>query len=140
MTVTEHIKQSKTPSDIARYDIELRISGGFKGGSEWLVLDGSEEPMDHVNLGRITNASTWSDLSEVDDEWLKEDWLDEAPLGPNGEKHIKASVKSEQGGWQLTNVWGFMDIEGKRYHARKLFIQRGEETARCRAIYAWAGK
>ncbi|KAF2132465.1 hypothetical protein P153DRAFT_382091 [Dothidotthia symphoricarpi CBS 119687] len=132
VTVIEHIKQSKTPSDVLRYDIELRISGGFKGGAEWL-LDGSEESMNHVNLGRIKSASIWSDLSELDDAWLKDDWLIERSSGPDGLKHIKASVTSEKGGWHLTNVWGFVNLEGKRYHARKLLVRRRDKVARCRA-------
>lgn len=140
VAVTEHISQTEAQNNVARFDIELRITGGFKGGKEWLVLDGSEETMNHVNLGPVKNVCTWSDLSDVDDEWLKEGWLDEEPAGPNGERYLKISVKSEQGGWHLTNIWGFIEIEGERYHARKLLCQKGEETARCRAIYGWVEK
>lgn len=105
-----------------------------------MVTDGSEQVMEHVNLGRITSASTWSDLSEFDGDytWLKEGWLESNEEGKK--KHIKTATTSETGGWHLVNVWGFIELEGSRYHARKLLIKRGDEIAKCRAVYAWAGK
>jgi hypothetical protein len=35
VTVTEYMKASTPSSGVLRYDIDLRISGGFKGGAEW---------------------------------------------------------------------------------------------------------
>jgi hypothetical protein len=101
-----------------------------------VVLDGSEKAVDHAHLGRVTTAAMWSDLSELDDAWLRGDWLDETS---SSLKYIKGSVTSKQGGWHLTNVWGFVNLEGTRYHARKLLVRRGDKVARCRAIYAWVG-
>jgi hypothetical protein len=105
-----------------------------------VLMDGSEDIMEHANLGRITNICSWSDLSEFDkdDAWLTEGWL----KGPNSkdQKHVKTDTTSERGGWRLTNIWGFVEINGARFHARKLLIRRGDDVAKCRAIYAWAGE
>lgn len=104
-----------------------------------MVTDGSEQVMEHANLGRITSATKWSDLSEFDGDytWLKEGWLEASEAG--NKKHIMSATTSAIGGWYLVNVWGFIELDGARYHARKLVIKRGDEVARCRAIYAWAG-
>ena len=125
-----------------RIDIEQRITGGFKGGMEWLVLDGSEQTILHENFGEINLMSRWGDLGDEDDAWLREGWLEgeEEKAGPNGEKHIKVLIEHKKVGWKLIVVWGFMEVDGQRYHGRKLLCRNGSEVAKCRAIYGWSGK
>ncbi|KAL1966314.1 hypothetical protein VTN77DRAFT_4667 [Rasamsonia byssochlamydoides] len=140
VTLTEHINHiTDSPNDVQRIEIEQRISGGFKGGNECRVLDGSEQRFDNEIFGTIKEWSTWSDLSDVEDEWLKDGWLEgeNERAGPKGEKHIKVFSTNEKFGWNVTAIWGFVGINGQRYHARKVVCKKGSEEARARGIYGW---
>ena len=87
----------------------------------------------------MKERARWIHLSVLDDEYLKEGWLDsdDEKGGPDGEKHILVVTVSEQGEWTVTAVWGFVDINGQRYHARKVACRKGEEVVRSRGIYSW---
>ena len=82
-----------------------------------------------------------SDVEDLD-EYLKEGWIggDEEKAGPGGEKHMKVETVNEKGQWTVTAVWGFVNIEGARYHARKLVCRKGEQVERVRGVYSWKGK
>ena len=139
VTLTEHITHVRDEKNVPRIQIEQRISGGFKGGEECRVLDGSEQRFDNDIFGTIKEWSTWSDLSDVHHDWLKEGWLEGEgeQAGPKGEKHIKVFSTNEKFGWNVTAAWGFVEVDGKRYHARKVICVKGDRMARVRGVYGW---
>ncbi|KAF2874841.1 hypothetical protein BDV95DRAFT_616096 [Massariosphaeria phaeospora] len=96
VTVTDHITHNDT-----RIDTILTITGGFKGGEEFLILDGSSQTLAHENLGPIVTQATYSDLSDVSDDWLKQGWYygeghDEQSDEQKKKEHIKVEISSEK--------------------------------------------
>lgn len=138
ITVTEHITHTIAPTqDTHTIHIEQRMTGGFKGGEEDILIPGPVRASVHNIFGAITEQASWTDLSDSDDEWLKSGWLDEE--GENGQRHLKAVAKSEIVGWELEVVWGFVLVEGERRHSRRMVCRKEGVTERTRIIYGWVG-
>ncbi|KAF2268647.1 hypothetical protein CC78DRAFT_454848 [Lojkania enalia] len=140
ITVTERITHTKDDKDTHKIVIEKRMTGGFKAEDEVLVTDGSIQSLSHSVFGNVKVRSEWSDLSEVDDKWLKEDWNHGSGEndGVNDAQHIKVSVSNDQLGWDLTVVWGFVLIDGKYYHSRRMLCRKGDQVAKAQIIFAWS--
>jgi hypothetical protein len=81
-------------------------------------------------------------LDQVDDAFLKEDWLnvDSEKGGPDGEIFIESYVINEEKGWDARQVWGFAIVDGKRYYTRRVVVTKGKEVLRVRLVYNWIGK
>jgi hypothetical protein len=142
ITVTEHITHTISPSDdVHRILIEQRMTGGFKGGEDEIFIDGLERASVHSISGAITSRASWTDPSDLEDEWLIEGWCggEEEKGGPNGEKHMKTVVKSEIVGWEMDIVWGFVMLGGERYHSRRMVCRKEGVVERARIIYGWLG-
>ncbi|CAL3964032.1 unnamed protein product [Diplocarpon coronariae] len=138
-TVTLHAKQYVDDSSITHVDIEQTATGGMKGTTELRILDWTERlHNDHV-FGNVCGKNRWSSFQEIDDAFLKDGWLEgeEEVAGPNGEKHIESWVKNEDKGWTAQQIWGFAIIDGKRYYARRVVVQKGDKTLKARLVYNW---
>jgi hypothetical protein len=73
--------------------------------------------------------------------YLKEGWLSEGEAaGPNGEKHVQSFVINEKAGWTGEQIWGFIQIDGVRYYARRVIVIKGDKAMRVRMVYDWHGK
>ena len=82
------------------------------------------------------------DLDAVEDPFLKEGWLhdDAEKGGPAGELHIESYVENDERGWTGEQIWGFADVDGKRYYVRRVVIKKGGEELKVRLVYNWQGK
>lgn len=122
-----------------KIEVEQKMTGGFKGGEDVHVLDGTERSSESVIYGTFLGSSNWSDLSDVDDEWLKEGWIQDQveEAGPQGEMYIKITGTHEALAWVTTVIWGFVELDGQRYHARKAVCRKGNLEERARGIYSW---
>ena len=141
-TVTLHVKQYQDDKSITHIDIDQTATGGIKGTSEYRELDWiARTHTDHV-FGTLKGQSRWITLDKIDDEFLKEGWLDgeEENSGPEGERHMESYVDNEEKGWTGQQIWGFAIIEGKRYYTRRVVIKKGSEVMKVRLVYSWQGK
>ena len=139
VTLTEHVRQYIGEDKVHRIEIEQKMTGGFKGGEDAHVLDGIERSSESVIYGTFNACSEWSDLSNVDDEWLKEGWIHDQSeeAGPHGEMFIKIIGTHLALGWTTTVIWGFVELDGQRYHARKAVCKKGDIEERARGVYSW---
>ncbi|KAL2128436.1 hypothetical protein VTI74DRAFT_9189 [Chaetomium olivicolor] len=145
VTLHESMKQHIDKGGITHIDIDLSITGGFKGGQENRIIDGKKHAIETEMLGTIYEQARWANLDDIDDPWLKESWVytaDELKNGggePNGELHIEIRATNCKGGFDTQAVWGFTEIDGVRYHCRRGVCRKGDEVARAIGIYGYIG-
>ncbi|KAI9698383.1 MAG: hypothetical protein M1836_003963 [Candelina mexicana] len=135
-TITLHIKQYTTSDKLTHIDIDQTISGGVSGTTEKRTLDWTfREHSDRI-FGKVKGKSQWAKLSEVDDDFLRKGWLDEV----NETGVVRAYVESLDSTWTADQVWGFEEIDGKRYYARHVVVRKGEDWKQARLVYDYKGK
>jgi len=146
-TVTLHVKQYDEDGK-THIDIDQTATGGIKGTTELRTLNW--EPKSHKDdlFGSLTGKSRWSSqppdfpgLDEAHINWLQEGWLDDGEeAGPNGEKRIESYSASDDNGWVADQIWGFAEVEGKRFYVRRVVIKKGDKVLKIRMVYDWQGK
>lgn len=52
---------------------------------------------------------------------------------------VQVWALSEGGTWTAELIWGFEEIEGKRYHTRRAVVRNGEKFERVRLVYDYLG-
>jgi hypothetical protein len=57
------------------------------------------------------------------------------------EQHVQSiAVNQDVGyGWNVEQVWGFEEIDGKRYHTRRLICKKDDKTELLRLVYDYQG-
>lgn len=132
---------SKQPEQLTHIDIEQTATGGISGSPENRVLDWVQRERDDKVFGKGRGMSRWATLEQVDDDFLKEGWLDGDAecAGPEGQKHVESFVDAERG-WTARQMWGFAQVQGKRYHVRRVVVIKGEQVKKVRLVYDFLSK
>ncbi|EEY15226.1 conserved hypothetical protein [Verticillium alfalfae VaMs.102] len=146
LTVKETHTQYVDSEGITHIDVALSISGGFGGNSENRIIDNKKHAVETEMLGTLYEQCRWANLDEVDDDpWLKEGWVytnderENGGAGPNGELHIESRGTNSSGSFSTVGLWGFIEINGARYHCRKAICRKGKEKARVLGVYGYVG-
>ncbi|KAL4862400.1 hypothetical protein BDV12DRAFT_203081 [Aspergillus spectabilis] len=50
-------------------------------------------------------------------------------------QHLHCVISNDKGGWTIDQVWGFEEINGKRYHTRRSVLVKGDAVERGRIVY-----
>lgn len=146
-TITGKLSQTRDDDGITTISIQQTATGGIEGETENYKLDGAENMHRSSSFGAQHIRSNWLDIKaakpmslsgELLDPYLLQGWLDEEQAGQPG--HITVHVVNESAGWKVDQVWGFCNIDGKRYRAAKCLLVRGEKTAAARMVYEWVGR
>lgn len=139
ISVTETCTQYVDEKEITHIDITPTVTGGFKGNNSARLVDGVERTTHTDEFGDVRESTRWSDLSDidVDDDFLRTGWVYADAERGVGERHLVLDASMDKGNCVLKGVWGFVDVGGKRYHARKTTCVKGGKTARCCAVYSW---
>jgi hypothetical protein len=142
-TVTLHCKQYVGDEDgVTHIDIEQTVTGGIKGTTEIRILDWVERPHSDYMFGNLKGRSRW--IAQGGAEWaqldsfLTDGWLEGEgeKAGPNGETHIHGFVDNQERGWTAEQIWGFAELEGKRYYTRRVLCKKEAESICVRLVYA----
>lgn len=88
------------------------------------------EHSDHI-FGKVKGHCRFIKLSEIHDDFLKSNWSQEM----EGADFFEDEVKSLENAWEAHQVWGFQEIDGKRYYARNVVITKGSERKEARLVY-----
>lgn len=139
-TVTLHVKQYIDDDKVTHIDIDQTATGGIKGTTELRTLNWEfKEHTDHI-FGELKGKTRWTTLDLIDDDFLKQEWLDgEAEKGgPDGEFVLESYVEATAG-WTGKQVWGFAIVEGERRYTRRVVITKGSEVLKIRMVYNWNG-
>ncbi|OJD32281.1 lccl domain-containing protein [Diplodia corticola] len=136
ISVTETYRQYVDEKQVTHVDVTPTVTGGFKGQVSSYVVDGIARTREIAEFGEVVESSRWSDLTDVDDEYLREGWV-YAEAEKKGPKNLVLQATMDKGACVLDGVWGFIDVDGKRYHARKTTCRKGGKTKSCCAVYSW---
>ncbi|KFZ07528.1 hypothetical protein V501_06367 [Pseudogymnoascus sp. VKM F-4519 (FW-2642)] len=82
-------------------------------------LDWVEAAASHVVFGDVKTKNRICAVHEIENELLINDWED-------GTEEL-IEVQSLGAGWTSWQAWGFEVIDGKRYHVRRVVVQKGTE-------------
>jgi hypothetical protein len=50
-------------------------------------------------------------------------------------QHLQCVIVNEEAGWTMEQIWGFEEIDGKRYHTRRSIVRKGSQVERGRLVY-----
>ncbi|KAL2107937.1 hypothetical protein VUR80DRAFT_4478 [Thermomyces stellatus] len=130
---------STTPA--THIDIQQIATAGMKGTREERCLDSTERPHSDWIFGNVRGQSRWLSLSEIEDDFLRSNWLegDEEKTGPEGKDHVWSFVRSVDSDWTAEQIWGFQTIEGERRYCRNIVIRKGDERVNMRLVYDYLG-
>ncbi|KAL2831412.1 hypothetical protein BDW59DRAFT_157840 [Aspergillus cavernicola] len=53
-------------------------------------------------------------------------------------EHLHIVIANEEAGWTMEQVWGFEEIDGKRYHTRRSVVRKGGLVERGRLVYNYS--
>jgi hypothetical protein len=128
------IKQYRDDDGVEHIDIVQTLTGGIQGTTELRTLDWVEREHKDYLFGTLTGQSRRIKPSEVEDEYLRCGFLSEV----EDDGAIESYVINEANKWTARQIWGFEEIDGKRYYARHLkFIklEDPEKTINRRLVY-----
>jgi len=135
------VKEYVDDAGVTHIDIDQTATGGISGTSELRTLDWTERNHSDHLFGNITGRSRFITLDgdEIEDPWLKEGWLVEGGEGEGGQL-IEAVAVNKEKGWTAQQVWGFAEVDGKRYYTRRVRAFKEDEVVKVRMFYDWQGK
>ncbi|KAI9851765.1 MAG: hypothetical protein M1838_002842 [Thelocarpon superellum] len=143
------MKQYDDPTTgVTHLDTEQRGVAGIKGWVEARTLDFQEREADNGLFGKVRSQSRWVKVGEIEDDFLKEGWLvtdDDAPLTEGGDKAgpgdlLHSHVVSLQADWVAEQIWGFSEVDGKRYHTRLVVVSTPKERVQAKLVYDYTGE
>jgi hypothetical protein len=117
--------------DMEHIDIEQTATGGIKGTTENRILDWKERPHEDHLFGKLIAQSRRTNLEDVQDEFLKKDWLE----GEAREDGLIEAFAVSENGWNARQVWGFEEFDGKRHYSRHLRFEKGDKTLFKKMVY-----
>lgn len=50
-------------------------------------------------------------------------------------KHLQTFVRNGKAAWTAEQTWGFEEIEGLRYHTRRIVVRKGDLSRKARQVY-----
>jgi len=117
-TVTLTMRHFTDPdTGCERIDIKQSATG-LQGTVQTRILDWAPRPHEDYIFGKVEGKTRRVQLSEIDDEVLKKGWTEDSIQ----KGLVQAHVESTQYGWTSELIWGFMEIDGERRHARRLTL------------------
>ncbi|KAI9755941.1 MAG: hypothetical protein M4579_004072 [Chaenotheca gracillima] len=134
-TITLIVKQYEgdEPGNPTHIDIQQVVTGGISGTTELRCLDWEFREHSDSIFGAVKGRSRWTKLEDVEDDFLKNGWLEGEARGDRG--LVQSYVESKDNGWIANQIWGFEEIDGKRYYVRHVVVTKGEERKQARLVY-----
>ncbi|KAH8736779.1 hypothetical protein BGZ61DRAFT_338953 [Ilyonectria robusta] len=116
--IVTHVDIVQSASGLSSTHENRCVDETFRDNSDWL-------------FGSVKGRSSWVSLDEIDDEFLKKDWLIEG----EGKNFFKSYVESQDNGWIATQIWGFQTIDGERRYCRHVVVTKGDQRVAIRLVY-----
>ncbi|KAG2154688.1 hypothetical protein DEU56DRAFT_375318 [Suillus clintonianus] len=119
-TLTLAVKHYADEAGTEHIDIQQTLSGGIPGTDEDRTLDWEERGESDDVFGAVIGKSKRVKLEEVEDEFLKSGWTEDAiedglVLAEDWSDTPKSGMD-----WRAEMTWGFEILNGERRHARRV--------------------
>ena len=146
LTVDEYVKTGV-------YHIDINsVAAGFASTQEDRILNWTENDHSDRIFGTVKGRSRIFQLQNFemqgagppdDARFLKAETLKDMKTPTrfldDESGHIQSWAVSQGGGWTAEQVWGFEEVDGKRYYARRVVVRKGDQVQRVRLIYDYKG-
>ncbi|KAL4952400.1 hypothetical protein BDW69DRAFT_167846 [Aspergillus filifer] len=53
-------------------------------------------------------------------------------------QHLHCIITNNEAGWTMEQVWGFEEIDGKKYHTRRSIVKKGDAVERGKLVYNYS--
>ncbi|KAL4967099.1 uncharacterized protein BDV14DRAFT_198196 [Aspergillus stella-maris] len=53
-------------------------------------------------------------------------------------QHLHCIITNSEAGWTMEQVWGFEELDGKKYHTRRSIVKKGEAVERGKLVYNYS--
>ncbi|KIA76015.1 hypothetical protein HK57_00632 [Aspergillus ustus] len=127
--------------------VNISVGGVGSGATETRVLDW--EPVDGKNplFGKTqTRSRLYKSALERSETHSDEDYAflngtatkDGAPSSwaeDASGQNLQCVIVNDEAGWTMEQVWGFEEIDGKRYHTRRSVVRKDNQVERGRLVY-----
>ncbi|PQE08151.1 lccl domain-containing protein [Rutstroemia sp. NJR-2017a BVV2] len=141
------VKQSVDDAGIETLVVE-QFATGIKAETEVRKLDWSVITTESAVWGDATHRSRRVNIKKsVEDDngkpldpYLTDGWVMMDNEKEDDDAWIFDVVENKSRGWVIEQIWGFILVDGKKYHARKTLVRRGDEVAKARTRYEWKGE
>lgn len=128
--------EPNTSTDPVTHINIVQSASGISSTEENRCLDSTDRTHTDWLFGTVKGHSKFVSLDEVDDEFLKKDWLIEGEAG--GKNFVLSHVESQDADWTATQIWGFQERDGERRYARNIVVQKPSgERAELNMVYDW---
>ncbi|KAG1846855.1 hypothetical protein F4604DRAFT_1594800 [Suillus subluteus] len=127
-TLTLNVKHYTDEAGTEHIDIEQTLSGGMSGNNEDRTLDWEEHNQYNDVFGALIGQSKRVKVEEVDDEFLKTGWTEDAV--EDGLILAVAWSDTPKSGmeWKAELTWGFEELNGERRYARHVKFTSSDKT------------
>ncbi|KAH7324209.1 hypothetical protein B0I35DRAFT_475474 [Stachybotrys elegans] len=126
-------KPPSTASDIVTHIDSDQSAAGLSSTKELRCFDNFYREHSDWLFGDCKGRSQWVSLDEIEDEWLRQDWLPEGD--GQGKNIIFTYVENASKGWTATQIWGFQMVNGERRHCRRIIVQKDKKREQFRFVY-----
>ncbi|TKA29672.1 hypothetical protein B0A54_15847 [Friedmanniomyces endolithicus] len=128
-TVTVTIKQYSGDDGKVHLD-QKQVSTGGITNEEFRMLDWSWSETENRIWGKVKGKNRCGtlehDVSELDDDFLKEGWAQDCI----DDGIIETVSESLTNGWVATQIFGFADVDGLRKQVRRIVSRKGDQVER----------
>ncbi|CAK4030864.1 hypothetical protein DOTSEDRAFT_71989 [Lecanosticta acicola] len=111
-----------------------QISTGNITQQELRLLNGELGERDIQFWGKVNGKNRYIKISDIEDPFLKEGWLEEGEGEEKGDV-IESWTESLENGWTALQIWGFQMVDGQRKHVRRIVSKKGKEEHKVKLIY-----
>ncbi|KAL3462530.1 hypothetical protein BJX64DRAFT_288218 [Aspergillus heterothallicus] len=140
------IAQSTNEAGVAVVDLSVVGIGG-RTVAEQRVLNWEPIPSTNPLYGKTTirsrlyTSSFEKSPEQSDDDYaylnarIVRDGSPSSWVEDEDGQHLHCVITNEEAGWTIDQVWGFEEIDGKRYHTRRSVLVKGDAVERGRIVY-----
>ncbi|ETN45893.1 uncharacterized protein HMPREF1541_00074 [Cyphellophora europaea CBS 101466] len=144
------VKEYKDDQGKWHIDI-LSVASGLSSQQENRTLDWTERDHKDRIFGNMRGKSRMFKTGdfqmegpggEDDAAFLRAERLkDGSPSKFVDDEHVQSWVVNQDAGygWTAEQVWGFEEIDGKRYHTRRVVARKDDKVERLRLVYNYTG-
>ncbi|KAF7548159.1 hypothetical protein G7046_g8771 [Stylonectria norvegica] len=124
-------KAPNTSTDLVTHIDITQSASGLTSTQENRCLDDTFREHTDWLFGAVKGRTVWVRLADVEDAFLKRDWLTEG----EPDEFVLSHVESQSNGWTATQIWGFQLVGGERKYVRHVLVVKGDKRVESKFVY-----
>jgi len=138
-SLTLIIKHTTDEAGVEHIDINQILSGGVPVEGENRTLDWQEHAGHDIIFGHVTEKAGRIPLTEVTDEFLKNDWTQDTIDGDVVFTDSWSTPDKNKYTWRALQTWGFAMVNEERRYVRRTTFTSKDGPIHTRFVYDYLG-